>query len=170
MLTGFDAFFQLQRLIIDELVTALRGTVGGAITNACVVPGEIAWDECDCGQLTISQSRLFLSDDPPTPTTVVSPCQAAYLVADLVIVVLRCAPSPQGNATFPTCAALEASARVVAEDARVTLETVTCLLLGLEDTNVIAGYLVNEATVRGPAGGCVGVELRLTAWLLRGIS
>lgn len=169
MLTGASATYDLQVLIRDALLNALRTTRGGPV-DGCVVLGDIAWDDCNCGQLYVSTSRTYLTNGIPTAASLSTPCQAGQLGVDLIATVVRCAPSPQGSDVGVPCVQLEDAARVLAEDTRVAIETLACYLEQLEDENVIADHLMLDAQVRGPAGGCVGVEVRFTVALVRGIA
>ena len=88
-----------------------------------VVPGAIAWDECDCGILAVSVAQVFLSESfPDQAARPVGNCDAPYEVGEVVIQVVRCAPNPEDPLTAPTVAELDASAQEVLRDAYEMLE------------------------------------------------
>jgi hypothetical protein len=156
-------FFDVAGILVTGIGSALAASAGGSVQRACVVPGDIAWDECDCGLLAISPNRWFLSDTFPASTGPGSrngPCELAWLVGELVIQVIRCAPNPRQGATSPTCAQLSAGAQVLVSDAYVTLATTLRILCELKEQGRIIDFSLNDEITRGPEGGCVGVELR----------
>ena len=79
------------------VATRLRDAVYAELTTkpdrSGVVPGAIAWDECDCGILAVSRAQIYLSEAFPNP--VAQPfgnCDAPYEVGEFVIQVIRCVP------------------------------------------------------------------------------
>lgn len=172
-LRGPTAFYQLSEILIDGISTVLTDSLGGAVARACVVPGEIAWDQCDCGLLAVSVRRWFISDEFPEGAVGRgalrdSPCDQPWLVAELTIQVVRCAPSPQGNGMISVpCVDLDQSAQVVISDAYVTITEVISILCEMKDTDQIIDYVVGDQVAVGPDGGCVGSELSLFISLYR---
>lgn len=152
----------------------LRAAVHAALTEtperSGVVPGAIAWDACDCGMLAVSIAQVYPSDEFPAELTgrVSAGCDAAWEVGEVVVQVIRCAPNPEGQALYPSVAALDASAQAVARDASEALRAVAVRLCQLREDRAIVDYLLRPQTVQGPAGGCVGSELRAFVGLPRG--
>lgn len=133
-----------------------------------VVPGAIAWDACDCGMLAVSIAQVYPSETFPAPQAApFGACQAPYEVAEVVVQIIRCAPSAQGQALWPPVAALDASARQVARDAYETLHAVSVELCDMNEARDIADYLIRPQVAQGPQGGCVGSELRALVSLPR---
>jgi hypothetical protein len=126
-----------------------------------VVPGAIAWDECDCGLLAVSVARIFLTETFPDELSrrIGNACDAPYEVAEVVIQVVRCAPNPD-DIEPPTTAALDASAREVLRDAHEMLKGLSVKLCEMNRDRDIADFMVRPLTAQGPSGGCVGNELR----------
>lgn len=158
--------------IRDAAATAVASTPAGPVDVVCVVPGAVAWDACDCGQLSVTWSRMYLSNRFPTDVAgddslQLQPCAAAVLVLDVTVEVVRCAPVPQGNATTVACSALEAAARVTADDAVAVLQGVACALFDLETAGTVYAHQVRQQVAKGPQGGCVGSELGLLVGLRR---
>lgn len=128
----------------------------------CVVPGQIAWDDCsDGGQLEIALDSVFYSTDFPQDTTVDtavnSACGPGIVVASMTLSLMRCAPMPAGlTARAPTCEALEEAALLVARDNYVLRTSLLCCLKQLRDERIIVDSRLNAMTVGGPQGGCVG--------------
>lgn len=163
-------FFDIASILVSGIHAALAGTLGGQPDRACVVPGAIAWDQCDCGQLAISSSRWFYSENFPIetgPGTQTTPCMMPYLVGEFVIQLIRCMPSPQGRDTFVACSRLSAAARILIEDAYVVLATTRDILCVLRSNDTIVEFTFGEQTSVGPEGGCGGTELRVLVGLLR---
>jgi hypothetical protein len=133
-----------------------------------VVPGAIAWDACDCGMLAVSIAQVYPSEDFPIPQPApVGSCHAPWEVGEVVVQVIRCAPNPEGQNLWPSTAALDASARLVAQDAYETLLAVSTELCTMSNTGDISEYLLRPQVVQGPQGGCVGSELRALVSLPR---
>lgn len=154
----------------DAASAAVALTPAGPVESVCVVPGAIAWDACDCGQLSVTWSRMYLSNRFPTDTAgddALSPCEAAVLVVDATVEVVRCAPSPEDNATTVPCPKLDATAQVVIDDATAVLQGVACALKELEEAGSIYDYRIAQQVAKGPQGGCVGSELGVLIGLRR---
>lgn len=152
---------------------ALRVAADAGLTvspdRSGVVPGTIAWDECDCGLLAVSLAQIYLSDVFPTPQTTSAGirCDVAWEVGEFVIQIIRCAPNPDGQELSPTVAALDASAQQVMRDAYELLKAITEQLCEMEDVGDISASLLRPLTSQGPSGGCVGNELRVLVGLSR---
>lgn len=127
-----------------------------------VVPGAIAWDECDCGLLAVSIARIFLTETFPDELSrrIGNACDAPYEVAEVVIQVIRCAPNADDPLTAPTTAELDASAQEVLRDAYEMLHAVSVKLCQMNQARDIADFMMRPLTAQGPSGGCVGNELR----------
>jgi hypothetical protein len=126
-----------------------------------VVPGAIAWDECDCGLLAVSVARIFLTETFPDELSrrIGNACDAPYEVAELVIQVIRCVPGPD-SATAPTTVQLDASAQEILQDAYELLKAVSVKLCEMNRDRDIADFMVRPLTAQGPSGVCGGNELR----------
>lgn len=136
--------------------------------RSSVVPGAIAWDECDCGLLAISLARVHLSDQFPAQlTTRVGACDAAWEVGEYVVQLIRCAPNPDGDDLAPTTSALDASAQEILQDAYELLKSVSEKLCEMKRDRDIIDFFLNPLTSQGPSGGCVGNELRFLVGLAR---
>jgi hypothetical protein len=155
------------------VAAALEAAVYAELTTKpdrhSVVPGAIAWDECDCGLLAVSVAQIYLSDQFPDQVASKAGvrCDAAWEVGEFVLQIIRCAPQPEGDALAPTTTALDASAQEVLRDAYELLLAASVKLCQMSDAHDIADFLMRPLTAQGPSGGCVGNELRVVVALQR---
>lgn len=134
----------------------------GSIDRVCLlVPGEIAWDQCDCGQFAQTITGIVGSSGFPTPAldTKQTPCGPNEVIISVTESLVRCVPGPDDNGEPPTCAALLDSAITLECDRYVMRHATRCYLKSLYDAYSITGFSVGNATAVGPSGLCVGVEL-----------
>ena len=134
-----------------------------------VVPGSIAWDECDCGLLAVSVGQIYLTELFPEPLTrrVGNACDAPYEVGEFVIQVVRCVPGASDQAIAATVAELDASAQELARDAYEMLKAVSVELCEMNAAREISDFMLRPLTAQGPTGVCGGSELRAYVALLR---
>lgn len=134
-----------------------------------VVPGAIAWDECDCGLLAVSVGTIYPTEQFPNPTQarVGNACDAPWEAAEIIMQIVRCAPNPDDPLAAPTTAELDAAAREVLTDAYEMMRAVSTTLCQMNKDREISDYLMRPLTPQGPAGGCVGNELRAVVSLPR---
>lgn len=153
--------------VTSTLVAAIYAELSLKPDRAGVVPGAIAWDECDCGLLAGFVAQVFPSEIFPNPSRVrTGGCDAPIEVAELVFQIVRCAPNPEGEQFAPTVAALDTAAQDWARDAYEMLRAVSVKLCQMVDDQVI-DYVVVGETSQGPSGGCVGSEIRVLVALGR---
>jgi hypothetical protein len=161
-----NAVYDVASGLLVVLKSALSSTPGGQPDRACVVPASIAWDHCECGMLAIAATRQYVTDNFPSNIgdvqTIPISCRSGNVVAELIIQIIRCAPSPQGADLAPSCDAQQASALEVLSDAWVVLEEANCYLDSLRTSGSIIDYLVRDQRFQGPLGGCVGSELNVS--------
>jgi hypothetical protein len=132
--------------------------VSEPITAAYVAAGSIAWDSC-CGLLVVAPERVYRSADFPIEGTTDYVCETAFLVVDLVVLLLRCVPTLDDRGIAPAPSVLNASYGSLLTDAAVIWNVVVDdLPEGWERSAV-------DQTFVGAAGGCVGVETRLSVGL-----
>lgn len=169
MITGPLGFYTIIKRILDANDIALEDTVGGRTDRSCIVPGDIAWDECECGQLAGTISRWFLSDNFPSDrlsdTQVV--CEAAFVVADMTLSLTRCAPQPEGESIAPTCPKLDQAARILIEDAYQLRKTTLRELCEMKSDDEISDFVYVDQNSTGPGGLCVGSTIRFLVALER---
>jgi hypothetical protein len=155
------AFHELAQALVDAIADELDPEPG----RVCVVPGEIAWDTCGCdGMLAASLRRQFLTSSFPAEASaqIGSPCDAADLAADIIVQVVRCAPTPDDEGNPPSCEQLEEAALQVAVDAWNMRRAAYCALAALRRTRMVEAFRLTGQAVLGPQGGCVAVQLGVT--------
>lgn len=173
-LRGATGFYQVAQLLVTNVELVLRDSTGGPVERACVVPGEIVWDGCNCGLLAVSVRRWFLTDDFPETSAAFganaarrTPCDLPWLVGELRLQVIRCAPIPEGNAISVPCVELDTTARVLLADAYLALTETVSTLCELRESDQIIDYVLGQQETLGPSGDCVGSELVAQVGLMR---
>lgn len=167
MITGTARWYTLGSRLVDKAYAGLTSKP----KRKGMVPGEIAWDACDCdGLLAVTVPRVFYSENFPeeAETIVGVRCQAPYEVAEFTISVLRCAPQPSGADTASLVADLDAAAGLLLQDTTEVMDAIAKALCVMHDADDIADYLINPAESAGPEGACVGFTLRVLISLVRG--
>jgi hypothetical protein len=164
MITGQGAFSVISALLVTAVSDALVASPAGRPERACVVPGEIAWDGCDCGMLAVSPRSWFISDAFPDASDArgslrTSPCELPWLVANIEVQIVRCAPSPNGSVLDVPCDQLSDAANVLIADAFITLRAISIELCTLKDDDQIVDWVLGEQATVGPLGGCVGTSV-----------
>lgn len=166
MITGTARWYTVG----SYLVNATRTGLSSSVARAGQVPGEIAWDDCNCdGILAVTTPRVFLSENFPDEAegTVGVRCQAPYEVGEFTVSVLRCAPQPEGQNLSPDADDLDSAAGLMLQDVAETMDAVSALLCQLKDADDISDYLITPAESAGPEGACVGFTLRVLVSLER---
>lgn len=159
--------------VCAELETVAARVQGqpGCPCVACVHPGAPAWDYCcDCqpegqtgGQLTVSVEQIYPTTRFPEPANATHRCLPAGtgLAADLVVTLLRCAPTVDSRGNPPSCDVLSRTARIVHVDMLTVYTAATCCFPEALGSRRPRQILVRDHRAVGPDGGCVGSELRL---------
>lgn len=172
---GPVGFYTVAQTLVTNLEVALAASLGGPVQRACVVPGDIVWDGCNCGLLAVSVTRWYLTDDFPESSSGfgasadarTTPCDLPWLVGEFHVQVVRCAPIPEGNAISVPCPALDAAAQVLLADAYVALTETVSTLCELRESDQIIDYVLGSQETRGPSGDCVGSDLTAQVGLMR---
>lgn len=141
---------------------------GGGFVYYPIVPGEIAWDNCQCGLFTQSAGQTLWSDnsrDPIQLSDAQNNCGPYYVGMDITALILRCAPQPVGEALAPTPDALAAASQIWHADAAAIRRGVVCCLEAMLEANTIEGFQIIGVTPQGPQGACVGSQLTYRVWL-----
>lgn len=144
--------------VVDEL----EHSIGGVPRRVCLaVPGDIAWDECDCGQF----AQTIVSDTPTENFPVAATdrrttaCGPQFLAVEVLASMVRCVPGVGRDNRPPTCDQLLESARILESDRTALRRGITCCLWDLRQAYRITDFTVGAATTVGPEGLCVGVQL-----------
>jgi hypothetical protein len=160
MLRGYGAAYTVMQRCRDAIMVELEQR-NQKPARVGIVPGAIAWDECDqCGLLALSSTRNYLTDEFPIEVATTFQKQGAFLGIDLAIQLIRCAPTPQGTATAPSEQALDETAKLINDDAWSVMCATTTVLQTMLDANELIDYMVRQQIFMGPEGACVGSELQ----------
>jgi hypothetical protein len=151
------ALFALKTGILQSVQAYLATSLGGEVERACVVPGAlIAWDECECGQLTVHHTTMWPSQAFPDPVERErANCAVPWWVVEIVVTLVRCVPVGTDEAP-PTCEELAQAATIQDHDLQMMQRGVACALTTEQ-------YRIQDHTSLGPEGACVGSQL--TIWV-----
>ncbi len=147
---------------LNEILTcvndAVSATAAGPPQRACIVPGEVVWDDCTCGMLAVNWRVLGRSDVFPSSAADTSQtnCASRYVTVQVGVTMLRCATGPDENGNAPTCAALSADAFALTADAVAIRDALSCCLHSMYEARDLADYAIGTTLAQGPAGACDG--------------
>lgn len=139
----------------------LEADDAGVDRTCLLVPGDIAWDSCDCGQLaqtvtSVSPSSAFPTVSADTPQT---PCGPNQMIVNVTLSLVRCVTGVDENGNPPPCDVLLAEAVRLERDRFIARRAVRCYLQELYDALRLTGFSVGTSTSVGPEGLCGGSEL-----------
>jgi len=151
------------QVILDSVNTTLSATPTGWPTGArnYVVPGALAWDECECGLLAIEWLSAPYTGVFPNPRQTLSDGCKPLLALQTKLTVLRCAPNPGPHGEAPSSDALIAAAATNLDDLEAVLRGVSIGCRALLDNNVILEFAMDAPNPAGPEGGCVGITQQI---------
>lgn len=173
------AAYDLAVLMRECIEPFLAGTTSGMPDRSCVTSGEIAWDDCECGQLVVSIVDGFeagnnFEESATSATAGRRACGPPKFVFSYLVSMLRCAPGMGENGEPPSCDELDAAARVAVEDAwAVRAGIVCCLTSAVKDrlpngTKHIVDFTIGTQTFVGPNGFCQGSDVPVTITIQNG--
>jgi hypothetical protein len=149
--------------VVDELQTTPEsGGVPPNMRTCLLVPGAIAWDGCDCGQLALTIQGIYPTSTFPTDaseTQRITSCGPFALVVETLVSILRCVPGLDQAGKPPSCAKLREAALIQQADAWAVRRGVECCLRTYKTARTIQKYTVGRTNFVGPEGGCGGSEL-----------
>lgn len=164
-LTSFQILQQLMICQLEKLDQAGKLE----IRRHCIVPGEIAWDNCDCGQLVIAEQRRYPSRlFPLEEIDHTAECGAPWLVIVALISLARCVSNPDNNGNPPSCVDLEQDAFQLNRDMGIMRSAAECCLDTLYNNNSIIAYELGAQEIQGPEGGCVETNLMVQIGITNG--
>lgn len=150
--------YNVAATLLSFAQAALAATPAGVPANArvCVVPGQLAWDDCECGLIAVefngsAFSTNFFASQPGTSDG----CRP-YATFTYTITALRCVTGTQNEGRPPTCEQLDAAAQTFYDDGLALLMGTAQALRSMIDANVILEYGMNGLVPTGPQGNCVG--------------
>jgi hypothetical protein len=156
-------FYPALQVILASVHTTLSATPTGWPVGAreYIVPGALAWDECECGLLAIEWLSAPYSQAFPNPSPPTSDGCRPYLALQLQVTSLRCAPNPGPHGEAPSAEALSDAAQTNLNDLEAMLTGVSSAVKFLDDNYMILNYSLSAPQPAGPAGGCVGITQQL---------
>lgn len=137
-------------------------TPAGIPNRVCIYPGDVAWDECQCGMLALTTTRIFGSETFPNEGISgvgLGTCGLPYMVANLEITILRCVPT--GDKRPPTCEQLGDASKTMYEDAFAVWQGTICCLREMRNQGFIQEFNLAAQTFTGPQGMCAGSTLSI---------
>lgn len=170
------AIYQVAENLRECVSQRLEDTPDGSPDRSCVVVGQIAWDDCECGQLIVAIGETFFSSNfpgrgnsPPAPPGG-RRCGPPIMVVQYTISMLRCAPSGRDDHHPPKCSELSDAAQVAVRDAHAILWGAQCCLRAWSkshDQDVsISDFLITGQRFVGPEGMCQGSETSIQVGLI----
>ena len=154
---------------MNDVATVLLAGVAAEIPDlatkrVCVYPGsQYPWDECECGSIAVYMTQMYHSAVwPPVQVPDDGHCPPNYVVLDYSVVVLRCAPGPQGTARAPLCTHLAAAAELVFTDMSSMRIGVSNAVTAMINANTIMAFALGAHAPVGPQGQCVGSQFSLS--------
>lgn len=156
-------FYPALQVLLSSVRIALNATPSGWPVGAreYVVPGQLAWDECECGLLGIEWISAPFSRAFPTPSPPTDDGCRPYLALQVQVSVLRCAPNPGSHGEAPSPSALSDAAQTNLDDLEAMLSGVATAVKFMIDNNMILNFSLSAPVPAGPAGSCVGVTQQL---------
>ncbi len=155
--------YEIAEAIVQCAYDAVPHDGDWPISRVGVVPGEVAWDECECGQLAIQEVRRYGSirfpDEELRPQ---DDCGEAWVCHVFQLSLARCSPGPDDSGHPPAMSALASIAERMSIDMTAVRKAVYCCLNEKYDANEIHAFIINDVTVVGPSGLCVGFTLDFT--------
>lgn len=163
------AAFDIATQIKDCIVPYLEMTSKGLPERICVTSGEIAWDNCECGQLAVSMQNKNEANAPNQPrASATAPgrraCGPPLMQMNFLVSMTRCAPTGTGGKP-PTCDQLSDAARVAAEDAWAVMSGLSCCLYEAirerlpNGTTLYEDFIIGQQDFVGPQGMCQGSQV-----------
>lgn len=165
------AAYELAEHLRDCILPYLEMTTQGVPGRVCIHTGDIAWDDCECGQLVISWVDDFESVNFPAPgdgsqNSGTLKCGAPLFVYQYTVSMLRCAPIGDGE-NPPTCEEIGAAARITVEDAWAVRTGLKCCMCAGVERDPATGikrferFWISPQTAVGPQGACQGTQLNV---------
>lgn len=125
--------------------------------------GDVAWDECDCGVLTGTATRLFPADTSRQDVDFSNgPCSPYTIGGELHFSMIRCQPGPDDAGRSPSPTEMADAAQIAAIDAYTLWAGTRCVLQEMRDNTsapTINDFILVQNNALGPLGGCGGWSL-----------
>lgn len=151
------------RVLIQYTSAAITGVGNLLPERICVVPGELAWDDCECGLLAVRWTGLTYGTTVTSnaPDTDVG-CGQPVVNVGFNVVLLRCVSGPQSGGSPPTCDQLATAAATLHVDVFALEDAMANAVIALRAANTIVDWALTGQSPVGPQGNCVGTSYTLT--------
>ena len=154
--------WEVATLLRDCTLNAVVHTAPWEIARVCVVPGEIAWDDCQCGQIAVAELRRYPSMSfPAEEVNSEDDCGMPWIVVVYTVSLARCAPMPDQNGNPPECSAMETAAQQLMDDMLKMQRGIQCCLDTAYNTHTIAAWQIGAQEISGPAGACIETNMQV---------
>lgn len=154
--------FEVEQLIVQCAYDAADHGPGLEIGRLGVVIGDIAWDDCQCGQLVITEERRFPSRAfPLEEIDHTAECGEPWLVIVFTLSLTRCVPVGDDAGNPPSVADLSVAAAQLSRDMNLVRPAVLCCLSEVYDANQIFAFQLGAMEIVGPSGGCAGFDMTI---------
>lgn len=144
--------------IADRLRVCIEEQISPEMARSCVISGEIAWDDCECGQLAVSVDQMFPYSQFPEPGSIdgtQGPCGTPTWGFGLTVSLLRCSPETEDESP-PPCNELAIAAQQSIEDAVLANNALRCCLAGMRKDREIVDFNLGTTEFVGGEGLCQG--------------
>lgn len=171
--------YDIAQRLLDCAQDRLAETDAGEVDRACVITGALAWDDCECSQLTVAITSNFPSSTFPTPAANTAAqfaggrCGQPIIVYTLTATILRCVPVSDDSGRPPTCEALAASALAAVQDASAVRDGILCCLSEMQrekdpvtNAPTLSYFLSQSQDFVGPQGLCGGSAMTVQVGLI----
>lgn len=151
--------------VVEDLqATPQSGGVPPNMRVCLLVPGNIAWDACDCGQFAQSvqfdyPTLTFPADASEQVLGAGAGCNERPIVYQVLASIIRCVPGMTADKKPPSCGKLQTAAAIMLADGYVLRSAIECCLNDLQSNQLIEKFVVGRVSYVGPEGNCAGVEL-----------
>lgn len=165
-LSGFAVVTGVGECVREEVIaTPESGGYNTKMRWCLIVPGNIAWDSCECGQfaqtVTVKNpTRVFPVD--ASNEALQGGCQTRPMMWTVTASLIRCIKGPKNDGKPPTCPELFVASQIQHGDEFAMRKGIECCLADMKKHYRIADYRVGASQFVGPEGNCGGVEITYT--------
>ena len=146
--------------LVESAVNALTCR-GWTIHRSGVVPGTDHAQDTQCGSVTVSIDRLWLTSTFPSEEVETSLQASAFVAASFTLEVRTCVPGLAEDGTAPNAVALQTAALTLAADGAVMWEAIGYML----DEGPWDNWLLGNLQSAGPLGRTAGWTVPVTVEL-----
>lgn len=158
-----DTIYNLAMQVLGRATSGLATICAIEPIRVYVATGNIAWDDCCDGQLSVNVTRIYGSSRFPADSAAeMLQCALPMTAIEMSISMLRCVTAMDEDGNPPTPEVVTAQSRRTLGEARAIWRSVLCFLFENKDT---FSAVVRGQNFLGPEGGFAGSELLITIGL-----